>query len=607
VFFSPSADLGGRDDGCLGAYGNGYQVGDMVVMRVRDKDIIGFELFGGNACGLCEGVVVNKGVKEEGSVIELYLEACMAEVCNLHPVRWIETAKLRFRRRFWGLFVQILVLCFGYGGVVSLGGCSRSTNEIRTLRLNFDTGLTTLDPAFARDGNATQAVSMVYECLYALDNSLRPVPCLATLDSGASTATWIVFKVNTRKAFHNDACFKGGTRHVKASDVSYSFSRLLDPKTASPGAWVLRGLVDSLAPFETPNDSTFIVRLNREVPDLLALLTVVYTSVVPREAVEYYGAMFRSHPVGTGAMRYAYWKEGEALGLVKHDAYEGVVSGNVDAVVIEFLPDRQMSIINAMQGRTHVVRAIDQATVQAIEGHTIRGKLLKSSVLSTEYIAFRVDTPPLNSLSLRKALVSSIDVSALIREVRPNTANPATQGFVPPGLGVGLHASKAPPKRNQRKANGNLTKPLKLYTTQNFADIALGLQRQWRAAGISVDIELSTGQLIRQRSSRGELRMWRASWIADYPSALNYLQLFTGANSAPSGPNVTRYSNGAYDGHFANGGEQGSLEAMVQIIAEEAVVLPLFYDVSVWFVSDELVTFRPNALGYFDIKSVVMR
>lgn len=96
----------------------------------------------------------------------------------------------------------------------------------------------------------------------------------------------------------------------KAQDVQYSFSRLIDPKTASPGAWIFNGKVDSLQPFRVINDSTFELKLIRPYHPILGIISMQYCSIVPREAVEHYGTDFRRHPVGTGPFRFIAWEEG---------------------------------------------------------------------------------------------------------------------------------------------------------------------------------------------------------------------------------------------------------------------------------------------------------
>lgn len=507
----------------------------------------------------------------------------------------------RLPSRYWAILM--VSFCCGISS-----GCSKSDKESHILRINFDNGLSTLDPAFARDGNSTQAVSMLYEGLYQLDSQMNAVPNLAELDSVKSTELTKVFRIRGDRFFHEDPCFGGAKRAIKAQDVAYSFNRLIDSKVASPGAWVFRDLVKDDSPFEAPDDSTFLLHLKAPTPDILALLTVVFTFIVPREAVEKYGANFRQHPVGTGPMLFSYWKEGEALALTKNETYPTSKTIETQGVIIQFLPDRQMGLVKAMQGDFHLAASLDQTTIQALENKGLKdGRLVQWPVLNTEYIAMRTDTPPLNDVRLRRRLLEAVDVEKLVSELRPKNSLAATKGFVPPALGVEVSSIK----KNEATINQSVgdkkevkLPALTLHTTQNYLDIALGLQRQWCAAGIEVAIELSTGQLIRQRSAQGELTLWRASWIADYPSPRNYLQLFLTKNRAPSGPNVTRYSSIPFDNGFEKAQQKADYQALQMQIKNEAIVIPLFYDLSVWYVSDKLSGLNINALGYFDIRAI---
>jgi peptide/nickel transport system substrate-binding protein len=94
--------------------------------------------------------------------------------------------------------------------------------------------------------------------------------------------------------------------------VEYSFRRLVDPATASPGAWIFSQVEQTSRgySFHALNDSVFEIRLKKPFTALLGLLSMQYCSVVPHEAIEKYGNDFRQHPVGTGPFYLKLWKEG---------------------------------------------------------------------------------------------------------------------------------------------------------------------------------------------------------------------------------------------------------------------------------------------------------
>jgi ABC-type oligopeptide transport system substrate-binding subunit len=88
---------------------------------------------------------------------------------------------------------------------------------------------------------------------------------------------------------------------------------LIDPKTASPGAWVLRNKLDSLSPFHIIDSFHIVIRLRQPNAQFLQVLSMPYCAIVPREAVEYYGKTFRKNPVGTGAFAFKLWEDGEVI------------------------------------------------------------------------------------------------------------------------------------------------------------------------------------------------------------------------------------------------------------------------------------------------------
>ncbi|MEN9901288.1 MAG: hypothetical protein RLZZ152_2332, partial [Pseudomonadota bacterium] len=93
-----------------------------------------------------------------------------------------------------------------------------------------------------------------------------------------------------------DVCFKNIPQKISSRDVAYSFYRLVHPHTASPGAWIFNDKVDTLKPFIALNDTTFQLTLLRPFNPMMGILSMQYCSIVPHEAVEKWGADFRSHP-----------------------------------------------------------------------------------------------------------------------------------------------------------------------------------------------------------------------------------------------------------------------------------------------------------------------
>ena len=80
--------------------------------------------------------------------------------------------------------------------------------------------------------------------------SLNIVPSLAkSWDISADNLSFIFHLRNDVFFQDNDAFPNGKGRKMTAQDVVYSFKRIIDKNTASSGAWIFNGRVDTLQSF----------------------------------------------------------------------------------------------------------------------------------------------------------------------------------------------------------------------------------------------------------------------------------------------------------------------------------------------------------------------
>lgn len=523
--------------------------------------------------------------------------------------------------------------------ILLAAGCSQSqkTEKKQVFHYNQESGIASLDPAFARDQATGWAINMLYNGLLQLDSNLNLQPAIAHRwvvdEAGTTYRFWLRQDVN----FHENKCFNG-TKNLKvtASDFVYSFKRLIDPLTASPGAWIFN---DKLAGegFYAINDSVFEIRLNAPFPPLPQLLTMGYCSVVPQEAVEFYGSAFRENPVGTGPFQMAFWYENEALSLHKNPNYFEFDGQQrmpyLDAVMVHFLPDKQSAFLAFLQNKLDFISGVDPAFKDEVlqkDGSLhpkYEGKieLQKSTYLNTEYLGILLDPsqkaqhPALADKRVRQALNYGFDRKQMIRYLRNNIGIPGTAGLLPPGL-PGFdstqleHYSYQPEKAKKLLSEaGYGNKPLKLQLETNpaYLDLCIFIQRQWQQLGIELRINTSPGPTLRQLISKGEASLFRASWIADYPDAENYLALAYGPNETPNGPNYTRFKNPVFDELYLRSMQEPDLnkrtaiyKAQNALLLEEAPYIVLYYDQVLRLVKPGISGLSANAMNVLDLKRV---
>jgi len=511
--------------------------------------------------------------------------------------------------------------------------CSKKLklNENSIFRYNEHSNISSLDPAYSSTLRNIWPVNQLYNGLVQLDDSLNIKPDLASKWIISSDGITYDFLIKKNIYFHNSDVFgKDSTRTVNAQDFEYSFRRLTDSELASPGSWVLNN-VDS---FSAINDSIFSVKLKNPFPAFLGILSMKYCSVVPKEAVEFYGSRFGKNPIGTGPFKFKKWEENIKLVLRKNNNYfekdeKGFQLPYLEAVSISLLPDKKSEFMEFAQGKIDFINSIDSSFKdQLLENDGVLKKeysksinLLSGPYLNTEYIGFYLGNKnsPINSKKLRKAINYGFDRVKMIKYLRNNIGYPANKGFIPLGLDKDINTKgfNFKPKiakklvKEYKSESGKSTIELVLSTDANYVDIIEFIQRELLEIGINIKINIMPPSSLRQAKSNGKLEMFRASWIADYPDAENYLSLFYSKNKAPNGPNYTHFENSNYDlKYIKTYMEQSKIKRnkiyseLDKLIMEEAAVVPLYYDKIMRFSKKNVFGLKTNPINQLNLKRV---
>ena len=518
--------------------------------------------------------------------------------------------------------------------LISCNSEINSDKDHLVFRYNEHSNISTLDPAFASNPQLIWPTNQLFNSLVQLDDELNIQPDIAK--NWTFNDSTLTYKFNLRNDvyFHKSEVFtnahKDSTRLVTAHDFEYSFNRLLDEKVAARGSWIL----NNVNRFYAENDSTFSVQLNQPFPAFLGLLSMRFCSVVPKEAIDYYANDFRSNPVGTGPFKFKLWEENVKLVLRRNpDYFEKDELGNqlpyLEAVAITFLPDKQSEFLQFVQGKLDFVSGLDNSYKDEIvstkgklqEKYKNQVNLITSPYLNTEYLGFYMDSPSseIQSKKIRQAINYGFDREKMIRYLRNGIGIPAVNGFIPKGLagfnnmeGYTYQPEKAKELvRQYIEETGNNNPSIAIGTNSQYLDLCEFIQRELEKIGIQVQIDVVPPSTLRQMKSSGELAMYRASWIADYPDAENYLSLFYSKNFTPNGPNYAHFKNNIYDSLYLTSLSLPNIEKrkllyekMDSIIIEEAPVVPLYYDMAVRFVSKKVSGLGINPQNFLVLKKV---
>lgn len=524
-----------------------------------------------------------------------------------------------------------------------LNSCNTDKNKYtskKIFRYNESAGISSLDPAFAKDQANIWACNQIYNGLVELDDQLNIKPCIAKHWKITENANLYTFTLRDDVYFIENKCFKNNKRKITAYDFEFSFKRIVDEKIASPGAWIFNYVKknNNEYEFKALNDSTFQIRLNKAFPPFIGLLSMQYCSVIPYEAINYYGKDFRKNPVGTGPFYLKLWKEGVKMVLLKNQDYFQFDGSNrlpyLDAVNISFIIDKQSVFLEFAKGNIDFMSGIDASYKDELL--TVNGKLnpkyekkfnlITQSYLNTEYLGFLMDTStkndnPLKIKAVRQAINYGFDRIKMMKYLRNNIGSPATNGFIPKGLGghdslltKGYNYNPDKARKLLAEAgfpNGKGLSEISLSTTASYLDLCKYIQNQLADLGIKLKIDVNPPATLRELIAKSKTSFFRGSWIADYPDAENYLSLFYSPNFCPVGPNYTHFKNKNFDLLYEKSQTEINdsirfklYKDLDQIIIEEAPVVVLYYDQVLRFTQKNIKNLGSNPMNLLSLKRV---
>ncbi len=522
--------------------------------------------------------------------------------------------------------------------IILFVNCNRAdpNGGLMVFRFNIYNGLSSLDPAFGAVQSNLWLDNLLFNGLVQLNEKLEILPCIAKTWEISEDLKTYTFHLRNDVFFHDDELFSNGKgRKVNATDFVFTFQRIIDPNVASKGSWIFNGKVTAEKPFNAINDSTFEIHLNNPYAPIMGILTMPYCKVVPKEVVEHYGKDFRAHPVGTGPFKLKYWRENDALLLLKNENYfEQDSSGKqlpyLDAVYITFIENKSTEFLKFRQGELDFISDVDPSfkdDVLTKKGELqprYRGLMVldKSVYLNSEYIGCNLihdsKNNPLTNLKVRQAIAYGIDRKKLITYMRNNIGLPAEHGFVTPGLdnfnADSIKGYSYQPELARKLLdeagfpNGKDFPEISLLCSPSTEGICNFVVNQLKDIGIKIKVESMEGRAIAEMKVKGTADFFRGSWTADYPDAETFLAVFYSKYGAP--PNYTRFNNNTFDALYekaistADNAERNKIYMqMDQLVINEAPVIPLYYDVVLRILQPDVKGFLNNPLNLLDLKT----
>ncbi len=519
---------------------------------------------------------------------------------------------------------QIILLLI----LLMLGGCGQppatdSGVSTKIYRHAMDGAPSSLDPAQATSIYANFVVVNLYDTLYRYKYLARPYqlqPNLATaMPEVSEDGLRVTIRIKKGVFFIDDPAFEGAVgREIKARDFVYSIQRHFDPNSRAQGAWLWQNRIEGLDLWKTEgsdhdkevagllalDDYTIQITLTRPFPQFVHTLTQGYAAIVPREAVEKYGQMFSSHPVGSGPFKLGSRDDVRAV-LIKNPGFrqepfdlategfdpgthinpglvelQGKIPPFIDQLEFEFVIEGaarwnaflagELNFIkvpvsqfdNILSQRTPPVLNPQYADLYDFEALPETGFIYTNFNMADERIGYHPD-PEQNrrNHALRCAMVKAFDWKKNneiffynIGQVFPGIIPPTVPEYDPLGdasyIQHDLKGARALLKANDWDKD---TLPTLEYGFPNGVTERQGFE-QFRnfmmTAGYPADkirpLIFATYGDYQRAYSQGKIALINSSWTMDYPDAENLMQLYYGPNSAP-GSNSASYNNPEYN------------------------------------------------------------
>ncbi|MGB0869532.1 MAG: ABC transporter substrate-binding protein [Flavobacteriales bacterium] len=525
--------------------------------------------------------------------------------------------------------------------IVLLGFCMSCTSEKLhqysendVFRYNEISDIKTLDPAFAKNQAHIWVCNQMYNSLVQLNTQLEVIPSIAKSWHIDSTAKVYTFELRNDVQFHHPEI--EGAYTLTADDVVFSLERLRSATLAAPGAWILDRVAEN--GIKKLNNYKIEITLEDPEPSFLSLLSMQYASILSKAYYSKTKEDYFIKPLGTGPFYFKFWEDKVKLVLRKNIKYfekdnNGTSLPYLEAISIRFLPDKHSAFLEFIKGNLDFVSGIDASYKDQVldkngnlkKEYEANINLLQQDYLNTEYLAFLVDSNavyPYNNVFFRRAVNFAFDRQLMMKYIRNNIGQPAEYGFIPKGLPA-FEKDKKYYFFNMDSVQMNLNKSgylengspeIELHTNTSYLDLCEFIQNSLGKYGIKVKVTVHPSSTLRQLISKQKVQFFRASWIADYPDAENYLSLFYGENKAPNGPNYSHFQSSEFDAIYKQTKQIGEHKERIMpyrklqnIMLAKSPVVPLYYDEVFLFLRKNIKGLETNPMNLIHLKNVTKK
>lgn len=458
---------------------------------------------------------------------------------------------------------------------------SKSAAQSGTLNLSTTAPLDTIDisksTGFGQTGN-------VFESFYRLGKNGKPTAGLAKTGTVSKDGKTWTFKIRDSKWSNGDP--------IVAQDFVYSWRRSLNPKTASPYAYLFSSVKNADAiiagkkspnalGISAPDKKTVVVKLNRPIAYFRVLMAYPLFGPQNEKVVKKYGNRYATkaqYQVYSGPFKIKGWNgTNDTWSFVKNNDYWDKKVVKLNKINYQVVKSNNTGYQMYQQGKLDLTPLSSEQV-----------KNLKSNQDFTQYpyslVRFllynfkdknQINRAALNNKNIRLALSLSIDRDVVTKKVLGNGSTLPT-GFVANDLAsnpkTGIDFAKEQSVNNTVDYNSALAKKywkkglqeigqknltFDVLSSNDEADsdqLTQYLQSQWtkELKGLKINITNIPEKSSDSRAQQGNFDIYLSHWGGDFNDPMTFMQIpMTGTSY-----NYGKWSNSTYDNLVKKAGNE---------------------------------------------------
>lgn len=340
------------------------------------------------------------------------------------------------RRNFMALCATAAVAGFGSTALTGCGSSDSGKNAAADVKAREDLNVAlsaqpeSIDPLMTVGNVTAEVCNCIWEPLYAMDDSYKPQPVLATSYSVSDDGLVYTFDIKSGVKFHD------GTE-MTADDVVASMNRWVAmnsrAQTLFPKAkW--KKVSDTQVSFTVPSAASDIM--------LLLANYQQFGAIMPKAAIESAGKTGITEFIGTGPYAYDEWAQDQYIHLTKFEDYHGVdgeASGfagarNAQAKDLYFhiAADPSTRVSALIDGQYDIIDSVPTASFEELESNDA----VKTYTNTGGYLCVYMNTTKNSQLNqtLRQAVEYSIDCEGMLKSVYGDGFYTLDYGYMNPSM-----------------------------------------------------------------------------------------------------------------------------------------------------------------------------